>query len=32
MPFIDVNDLKTNISQILAKVEAGEEVVIAPRW
>ena len=29
MPFIDVNDSKTNLSCLLAKVEAGEEVVIA---
>ena len=29
MPSIDVNDLKTNLSQILSKVEASEDVVIA---
>ena len=29
MPFINVNDLKTNFFRMLAKVKAGEEVVIA---
>lgn len=29
MPFLDVNDAKTNLSSLLAKVEAGAEIVIA---
>lgn len=29
MSFIDVNETKTNLSCLLAKVEAGAEVVIA---
>lgn len=28
MPFVDINDAKTNLSGLLTKVEAGEEVVI----
>ncbi|MDE2999668.1 MAG: type II toxin-antitoxin system Phd/YefM family antitoxin [Gemmatimonadota bacterium] len=29
MSFVDVNDAKTNLSCLLAKVDAGEEIVIA---
>ena len=29
MPFINVNEAKTNLSSLLARVEAGEEIVIA---
>ena len=31
MPIVNVHDAKTNLSRLLAQVEAGEEVIIARR-
>lgn len=31
MPIFNVHDAKTNLSRLLAQVEAGEEVIIARR-
>ncbi|MCY4573348.1 MAG: type II toxin-antitoxin system prevent-host-death family antitoxin [Gemmatimonadetes bacterium] len=31
MPIVNVHDAKTNLSRLLAQVEAGDEVIIARR-